>query len=244
MSILLTAKARLASNASNGRDGRRGADLNRSSNPCSTPMPTHEASNTRERPVRAGGRRRKRGDGMAGAVRVRVERLRTRGPAGVQCARARSRARVPAARARVRRLAGGACAVCATARIVGRGSARGVPDGGRALPACRGGARCVAVRADARRRTADAVAGDGAGSVRRQPADAAGPGTGPSRGTAGRVPVCRRCAAGRPRPAPVGRSAAGAGDREQAVGAARGRTCAAGAPVTAWQVGRRRQAAL
>ena len=41
------------------------------------------------------------------------------------------------------------------------------------------------------------LARDRAGCLRGQPADPAGAGTGPSRGTAGRCPVCRRGAAGR-----------------------------------------------
>ena len=114
-----------------------------------------------------------------------------------------------------------------------RGTGR-LPDGRAAVPARRRRARRVARRAAAalrsrRHRSASfqACARGRVGVVRRQPADPARARTRPSRGAARRRAVRCRGAAGRARAPAVGGAGAGPGDREQGVGAARGRAGAA-----------------
>ena len=84
-----------ASGTAAGRSSGR-----RSSNAIRAPMRRYAAGGTRKRPVRFHGRRRLRGDGVARPVRIRLDRLRTRGAAGLRGAGPRPSARVPAAGAR------------------------------------------------------------------------------------------------------------------------------------------------
>src|SRR5277367_4643665 len=119
-----------------------------SSRPGVTPMSNHASNRARERRLRIPGGLRLWGDGMARAVRLRMERLRNRGATRVRSADARARARVPAARARIWWLADRAGAVCDAAGTVGRRGARGVPRCRRAVPARDGAPRRVAAHAD------------------------------------------------------------------------------------------------
>ncbi len=187
-------------------------------------MRTYAPMPARECRVRARSRRRLRSDGVAGALHVRVERLRSGNPTGIRSARGRSRRGVPAARPRLRRLADRARAVRAAARPVGRGAARRLPAGRRAGPARRGLARRVADGADAHGGRPDVRACGHRADRRRQPAHAKRAGIRAFGGSARRMPVRRRRAllpgSRKARARGAGGCAAGAGDRQQGVGAA------------------------
>ncbi len=147
-------------------------------------------------------------------------------------------ARFLAARARLRRLSDRARAVRLAARAVGRRRARRLPRRRRALPARGRGSRGRAGRRDACGRQAAARARSRARPDRREPDLAAGARSRPPRGTARRRAVpggdpARRRRGGLAPPRARCRPAARSGDREQAVGADRGRPRAARTAVLA-----------
>ena len=173
--------------------------------------------------MRARGGGRHGGDDVARPVRVRVDRLRSRGATGVRRRSCAASSRSSCGLARRRRLAGAARAVRAAPGPVGRRRARGLPDGRAAVPARRGGARRVAGSGHAPAGAPAARARRGAGPGRRRPADVERARSRPPRGTARGRAVRRRRAARRARARAVGRPAARRRDRQQGVGAARAR---------------------
>ena len=197
-----------------------------------TPMSNHAASSARERPVRVHGGCRLRDDGVARPVRLRLERLRQRGAAGrskrsctATCSSSCDSRPPTAARSSSARR---------SRSSRGCGAADSSPCTAWSPLPCLLAAAVLGVWLVARMRSeghSTRSPGGGAGSVRGQPAHAARARTRPSRGAARRLSVRRRGAARRPRSARCGPGwSLRAGDRQQGVGAARGRAGPAGTP--------------